>query len=110
LINYHILLEIAIIKQLCHDLSLGPVTKAKAKKGKQVKKKSKAWQDSKHVALVKGNCGIAKEEPSNLFKMVSFCEFDVLGCFKVWNQYLKLKAFLNRTLFRPLKMSQRVIQ
>jgi hypothetical protein len=38
LINCHILLEIAIIEQLCYDLSLGLVTKAKARKGKQIKK------------------------------------------------------------------------
>jgi hypothetical protein len=40
-------------------------------------------------------CGSAKEEPSKDFKIVSFCEFYVLRCFKVLNQYLKLKVCLN---------------
>ncbi len=34
-------------------------------------------------------CRSAKEEPSKLLKIVLFCEFDVLGCFKSLDQYLK---------------------
>jgi hypothetical protein len=60
----------------------------------------------KHCLGEREVCRSAKEAPSKLLKIVSFYEFDVLGCFTVLDQYLKLKA----CLIRSLKISQRMIQ
>jgi hypothetical protein len=37
-------------------------------------------------------CRSAKEEPSKLLKIVLFCEFDVVGYFKVFGPIFEIKS------------------